>query len=437
MGETEFVGLFGFAALLALIFLRVPVGIAMLAVGFAGTAFLNSTGAAVHIMTGQVFEITSLYSLSVLPLFILMGNFASVANLSRDLYDAAQVLVGHFKGGLASATIVGCAGFAALSGSSIASAVTMGSVAYPEMQRHGYGDRLSTGTIAAGGTLGILLPPSTGFVLYAILTEESIGRLFMAGVLPGLLLTVLFMLVITAVVRIWPSENASGPAADGQAAGFRLKILLRATPIVGIVLFTIGGIYFGILTPVEAAGAGAFLTLLVALGRRKLDIAGFAKVVRSTLETTGLCFLILLGATIFSPFVALSGLPETLSAAMAGLSDEPYAVLGLILILYMLLGMVIEGLSLMVITLPIVFPVVTQLGFDPIWFGVIMVLVLEMGLISPPVGVNCFVVKSIAPQVPLSQIFAGIMPFWTAMILCVVLLIVFPQIALILPNAMF
>ncbi|MEM9523762.1 MAG: TRAP transporter large permease [Pseudomonadota bacterium] len=305
------------------------------------------------------------------------------------------------------------------------------------MQRRGFGDRLPTGAIAAGGTLGILLPPSTGFVLYAILTEESIGRLFMAGVLPGLLLTVLFMLVITVMVRVWPDENAGAPDTRGQTAGLHLKTLLRAGPIFGIVLFTIGGIYFGILTPVEAAGAGAFLTLLVALGRRRLDVAGLATVVRSTLETTGLCFLILLGATIFSPFVALSGLPETLSAAMAGLGSEPYTVLGLILILYMLLGMVIEGLSLMVITLPIVFPIITQLGFDPIWFGVIMVLVLEMGLISPPVGVNCFVVKSIAPQVPLSRIFTGVMPFWAAMILCVVLLIAFPQVALILPNAMF
>jgi tripartite ATP-independent transporter DctM subunit len=363
-----------------------------------------------------------------------MGNIASKAGLSRDLYDAAYALVGHLKGGLASATIVGCAGFAALSGSSIASAVTMGQVAYPEMRRRAYSDRLSTGVIAAGGTLGILLPPSTGFVLYAILTEQSIGRLFMAGILPGLLLTALFVVTVTLIVLFNPA--AGGDMAEEDAKS-RRAALAGALPVLSIIIITIGGIYLGVFTPVEAAGVGATLALVMALLRRQLQWTGFVDAVKGTLETTGLCFLILIGAMVFSPFVSLSGLPKLLSETILGYSTSPYIVLGLILVLYLFLGMVIEGLSLMVITLPIVFPVVIGLGFDPIWFGVIMVLVLEMGLISPPVGVNCFVVKSVAPDVPLSEIFRGIMPFWLAMIICILMLVAVPSIALMLPNAMF
>ncbi len=432
--SPEWIGIAGFAVLLVLIFLRVPVGIAMLAVGLAGSALLNSPESAVMLMTGQTFSISTLYSLSVLPLFILMGNIASQAGLSRDLYDAAYALVGHLKGGLASATIVGCAGFAALSGSSIASAVTMGQVAYPEMRRRQYGNRLSTGAIAAGGTLGILLPPSTGFVLYAIMTEQSIGRLFMAGLLPGILLTSLFVLTIMLIVRVSPTSGGITPVEDHQD---RKATFLKALPVFGIIIITIGGIYLGLFTPVEAAGVGAALAIIMASVRRRLSVSGFFTAIKATLETTGLCFLILIGAMVFSPFVALSELPSALSEVVLGVSSSPYIVLLMILLLYLFLGMIIEGLSLMVITLPIVFPVVTGLGFDPIWFGVIMVLVLEMGLISPPVGVNCFVVHSVAPDVPLSDIFKGILPFWAAMIVCILLLVAMPQIALFLPEAMF
>ena len=427
-------GLLGFAALLTLIFLRVPVGIAMLVVGVVGTAQLTSLNGALHSMTGQTFAITTTYSLSVLPLFIFMGNLATKANLSRDLYDAAYAMIGHLRGGLASATVVGCAGFAALSGSSIASASTMGRVSYPEMKRRNYDAGLATGTIAAGGTLGILLPPSTGFVLYAILTEESIGRLFMAGILPGLLLTALFLITIS--ILVWRSPEIGG-AEETEATEAAGNVLLRALPIGGIILATIGGIYLGVFTPVEAAGAGAAMTLIVALVRRRLQWRGFVEVLSETLQTTGLCFMILIGAMVFAPFVALSGLPALVAEWVVGVSSNPYLIMIAILVVYAILGMVIEGLSLMVITLPIVFPVVTGLGFDPIWFGVIMVLVLEMGLISPPVGVNCFVVKSVVPEVPLGTIFRGVLPFWAAMGCCIGLLLAFPQIALLIPNAMF
>lgn len=428
-------GFLGFASLLCLIFLRVPVGIAMLSVGVAGTTLLTSWTGAVNTMTGQVYAIVTTYSLSVLPLFIFMGNLATKANLSRDLYDAAYAAIGHLRGGLASATVIGCAGFAALSGSSIASASTMGRVSFPEMMRRQYDPALATGTIAAGGTLGILLPPSTGFVLYAILTEESIGRLFMAGILPGLLLTGLF--VVTISILVWLAPEKGGKGRDAEASDPVGPTLLRAVPITGIILATIGGIYLGVFTPVEAAGAGAALTLVVALVRRKLSWSGFLDVISETLQTTGLVFMILLGAMVFAPFVALSGLPASAADGIIGMSNNPYIVMIAILVVYALLGMVIEGLSLMVITLPIVFPVVVGLGFDPIWFGVIMVLVLEMGLISPPVGVNCFVVKSVAPDVPLGTIFRGVFPFWAAMAVCIALLLAIPNIALLIPNAMF
>ncbi|MFN4010035.1 MAG: TRAP transporter large permease [Pannonibacter sp.] len=428
------IGLAGFAGLFVLMGLGIPVGLAMLLTGLVGTIAITGWTSAAYTLSGQAFATASHYDLSVLPLFVLMGNLASASGLSRDLYDAAYRWIGHVRGGLAGATVLGCAGFAALSGSSIASAVTMGRVAYPNMRRYGYGGRLAAGTVAAGGTLGILIPPSTGFVLYAILTEQSIGRLFMAGVLPGLLLTGLFLVAVAIVVRLKPDEGPRGPsfslAEKGQAT-------LRATGIFTIIGLTIGGIYSGLFTPVEASGVGAAFALLMLAIRRKFGLKTLRSVFLDTLQTTGMSFLILIGASVFAPFVALSGLPAMVADAFAGAGMGPIGTLAVILIAYAILGMFIEGLSLMVITLPIVFPLITALGFDPIWFGVIMVIVLEMGLISPPVGVNCFVVATIARDIKLETVFAGILPFWLAMILAMVMLVIWPDIALMLPNAMY
>jgi tripartite ATP-independent transporter DctM subunit len=432
--SANLVGLLGFAGLFGLMALGVPVGIAMLVAGFAGLVTLTGWTATSYTLSGQALATASSYQLAVLPLFILMGNVASAAGLSRDLYDAAYRWIGHLRGGLAGATIVGSAGFAALSGSSIASAVTMGRVAYPNMRRYHYGGRLSTGSIAAGGTLGILIPPSTGFVLYAILTEQSIGRLFMAGVLPGLLMTGLFLIAIAIYVRFRPEEGPSGPRSTMRERWLASR---NALGIVGVIAITIGGIYGGVFTPVEASGVGAFLASIILLVRRKLSVEILRGISADTLRTTGMCFLILIGANVFSPFVSQSGLPALVTNAFTSLGLGSYGTLIVILGLYTVLGMFIEGLSLLVITLPIVFPVIVALGFDPIWFGVIMVIVLEMGLISPPVGVNCFVVSTIARDVRLETIFAGVMPFWIAMIVCVIILVMFPQIALLLPNAMF
>lgn len=432
--SPEVYGILGFVTLFVLLGLGTPVAIALLVVGFAGTVLLNGFTAAAFTLSGQVFATVTVYELTIIPLFILMGNLASSAGLSRDLFEAAHKIIGHLKGGLAAATIMGCAGFAALSGSSIASAVTMGKVAYPEMRRFKYGARLATGSIAAGGTLGILIPPSTGFVIYAILTEQSIGRLFMAGVLPGLLLTAMFLVAIAIVTFLRPDEAPRGPEFSLRE---KLASLFRATGIGVIILITIGGIYTGFFTPVEAAGVGAFFALFMLVVRGKCTLPTLYQISSETLKTTGMAFFILIGANVFAPFVALSHLPATIADGMTGLALGTYGTLFLILLGYVILGMFIEGLSLLVITLPIVFPLIVGLGFDPIWLGVVMVIVLEMGLISPPVGVNVFIVKSVVPDVPIETIFAGIMPFWLAMIATLALIVAFPDIALLIPNAMF
>lgn len=430
----ELIGSLGFTALFIMIAFGTPVAIALMICGFVGTVILSSWTAATVTMSGQVFSSVSVYELSIVPLFVLMGNLATASGLSRDLFDAAYRLVGHFRAGLAMATIVGSAGFAALSGSSIASAVTMGKVAYPEMRRYNYGNRLASGSIAAGGTLGILIPPSTGFVIFAVLTEESIGQLFMAGILPGLMLASLFIVAILIISYFAPEEGPKGPRFSWEERG---RAIQRATFILTIIGVTIGGIYTGTLTPVEAAGVGAFFAFCALIVRRKLSVATLLSVSRETLQTTGMVFFILIGAHLFGPFVSRSNLSEGFSHAMTSLEFSALATLLIILAGYALLGMVIEGLSLLVITLPIVFPLLVQLGYDPIWIGVIMVIVLEMGLISPPIGVVVFVVKSILPDVKMETIFAGIIPFWLAMFVALGLLIAFPQIALVIPNAMF
>jgi TRAP-type C4-dicarboxylate transport system permease large subunit len=486
MSDTV-IGMIGIIALFGFLMMRMPVAISMITVGFVGIGVLNSWNAAFGTLVGETFVMSSFVELSVIPLFVLMGNVASVSGMSKDLYNAAYAWVGAARGGLASATIVGCAGFAALSGSSVASALTMGRAALPEMKRFKYDSSLATGSVAAGGTLGILIPPSTGFVIYAILTEESIGRLFMAGVLPGLLLTGLFVCTIILITTLKPSMGPTKPKeylvepyrADWRIKAFAIEggvgaaviiltlmftphlwylpvgvtalflatlavsdherffALLRAFPIVGIILSTLGGIYFGWFTPVEAAGVGAFLAIIVGFWRKSLTRTSIPNVLRMTVRTSALSFLILIGAHVFSPFLALSQIPQLLSDILLGLDIGRYGVLAIILLSYIIMGTFLEGFAMLVLTLPIIFPLIVEMGFDPIWFGVVVVITLEMGLISPPVGVNVFVVKSIAEDVPMSKIFWGILPFWFAMLLCVIILVAFPQIATFLPNTMF
>jgi tripartite ATP-independent transporter DctM subunit len=432
--SLELAGVAGILVLLLLLALRMPVGIAMMVVGTAGIALLANERAALSTLANEAIAITTKVELLVIPLFILMGNLATASGLSRNLYDAAYAWVGARRGGLASATVLGCAGFSALCGSSVASAVTVGRVALPEMQRHRYDPGLATGTVAAGGTLGILIPPSAGFVIYAILTEQSIGQLFIAGILPGLLLTGLFVLTVWLLVA---RDPALGPPGPRLPRAERLAALAGAGPILFVMVGTIGGIYGGVFTPTEAAAVGAVLTLLIALARRGLTLASAGQVLADTARTTAMIYVILVGAHVFGPFLARTGLPGALSDWMIGLGLGPYGTLALILLALILLGCFLEGFAMLVLTLPILFPTVVALGFDPIWFGVVMVIVLEMGLITPPVGVNVFVVKSIAREVPLARMFRGVLPFWGAMMVCVLLLVAVPQIATFLPQTMF
>ncbi|MCZ7564916.1 MAG: TRAP transporter large permease [Burkholderiales bacterium] len=427
------IGLAGMGALLVLLVLRMPIGIAMALVGALGIAALNSPDAALLVLGSYPYSNAAVHSLSVIPLFVLMGNFAMVSGMGSDLYAAGNAWIGHRRGGLASATILACAGFAALSGSSVASAVTMGGVAMPEMRRYAYDPRLATGVVAAGGTLGILIPPSTVLVVYAILTEQSIGKLFLAGVVPGVLLTLLFVLTVMVVTRFRPRF---GPPGERMPMRHRIAALKRGSAMVFVVVATIGGIYVGVFTVTEAAAVGAGLTMAHAIWRRRLTRAALADALLQTVRTTSMVFLILIGAHIFSPFLALSRIPNDLAELLVGLALPDAAVLAVILLAYVILGMFLEGFAMLVLTIPIVFPIITALGYDPVWFGILMVVVLEMGLISPPVGINVFVVKGVAEDVPMGRIFAGIVPFWLAMLVCVIVLAAFPQIALLLPDSM-
>jgi tripartite ATP-independent transporter DctM subunit len=431
--DPTLAGILGFVALFALLAARMPIGLAMLVTGAGGIAILNSPTAAMNVMGSFPFTYSAVYSLSVIPLFILMGNFAGVSGMGTDLFRAAYVWMGHRKGGLAAATILACAGFASLSGSSVASAATMGKVALPEMRRYRYDPGLATGTIAAGGTLGILIPPSTVLIVYGLLTEQSVGQLFLAGFLPGLLLTLLFVATIFLVSRLRPEL---APAGERVPFTGRMQALGGTGALLAVVFIVIGGIYAGIFTTTEAAAVGAFLTFLHGLWTRRLTLPRFFTALLDTIKTTSMVFFILIGAHFFSPFLALTRIPANISAWIGELAIPALAILLIILVIYLILGCFMEGFAMLVLTLPIVFPIIVQLGYDPIWFGIIVVLVVEMGLISPPVGMNVFVVKGVAPDVPLTDIFRGIFPFLGAMAICVGLLIAFPDIALFLPETM-
>lgn len=427
------VGLLALGGLFLLIFLRVPVGIALAIAGILGYWSLSGLDTTLALMGSIPFEIGYNYDLSIIALFVLMGNFAMVSGMSRDLYDMARSLVGHWPGGLASATIVACAGFAAVSGSSLASAVTMGRVSLPEMRRYNYHPRLATGCVAAGGTLGILIPPSTGFIIYALLTEESIGQLFLSGIIPGIILTGLFMATIALLTRINPEI---GPAAPRLSWMDRLRSVARSFSLVGIVFVVLGGIYLGVFTPVEAAAIGAFLTFILTIFRGKLTWAVMRFCVVETIKTYAMVYLIVIGAFLFNPFLAVTRIPNNLAQFVGGFDLAPVMVLLLIVFGYIILGTFLEGIAMMVLTIPIVFPMITAMGYDPIWFGALLVVVLEMSLISPPLGLNVFVVKGIAEGVPMGEIFMGVLPFWGAMLVCAALLIAFPDIALFLPETM-
>jgi tripartite ATP-independent transporter DctM subunit len=428
------VGLVGIAALFILMMVRTPIAFSMLLVGFFGYATLRDFNSATALLLTETYSTVSSYTLIVIPMFILLGNIASAAGFSRGLYDAANAWVGRFPGGLASASVLGCAAFSAVSGSSVATAVTIGKVAMPEMRRLGYADSLSAGSVAAGGTLGFLIPPSTAFVLYAILTEESIGRLFMAGILPGLLMTALFVGTVWLIVVFRPD---AGPRGETLPLRAKLATLVDSLPLLAIIVISIGGIYIGAFTPVEASGIGAGLVIVLALARRKLSWAAFKSASVETLKTSAMLYFIVISANVLNPFFAMTQIPDFLGSSLASMGLGAYETLAVILVIYIILGMFMDELAMIVLTIPIVYPIIMQLGFDPIWFGVVLVIVVQMGLIAPPVGLNVFVVRSVVPDVPLLTIYRGVMPFLLAMVVALILIIIFPQIALVIPNSMF
>ncbi len=426
-------GVLGLSALFVLLALRVPVGLTLLAVGAGGIAALNGLNASTATMASTAYTLSSNYTLVIIPLFVLMGNVASLTGMSRQLFDAVQGWIGHWRGGLASASILGCAGFAAVSGSSIATSITMGRVALPEMKRAGYDDAMATGSVAAGGTLGILIPPSAGFVVYSILTEQSIGQLFIAGILPGILLAALFVVTVQVMSALNPSW---APKTDKAPWNDRIRLASGALPLLIVICLSIGGIYLGVFTPVEASGVGALLTILIAAIQGKLRLPVLGEALLETVRTTAMLFFIIIGASVFGPFLALTHLPDAIYAILQSFSLGPYGTLALILIIYIILGTFLETFAMLVITLPVFIPIVSNLGFDLVWFGVIVVMVVEMGLITPPVGLNVFVVKAIAQDVPMKTIFAGVLPFWCAMAVAIVIVSAFPSIALFLPETM-
>ena len=422
-----------FGLMMALIVLRTPIAVAMIVSGLAGTTAISGWSTALATLKQGPFERATSYTLVVIPLFVLMGYLASQSGLSRSLFQAANVWLGHFRGGLAMATVVGCAGFGAICGSSLATSATMAAVALPEMKRYRYAGTLSTGSVAAGGTLGIMIPPSIIFVLYGIMTEQSIGKLLLAGVIPGIVETVLFCLAIAIETAVYPALGAPGPRASVRE---RLVAVIEVWEVLVLFLIVIGGLYAGLATPVESAAFGVVGALFFGVLKRTLTWHGLLDALDQTVRTTAMIFLIIIGADLFGYFMALSQLPLAMASWLIHLHVGALGVLWIILILYLILGCVMDELAIILLTVPIFFPVVTQLGFDPIWFGVIIVVTVQIGLVSPPVGLNVFVIAGMARDVPMPKIFRGIMPFLAAMIVLLVLLTIWPDLALILPRHM-
>jgi C4-dicarboxylate transporter, DctM subunit len=428
-------GLIGLAAMLVIAFLRVPIALAMGIVGIVGYAYMRDWNftTAFAVAQTKIYETGRNYTLSVVPLFILMGNFVTRAGMSHELFRAAYAFIGHLKGGLAMATILACAGFGAICGSSIATAATMAKVAYPSMKRFGYSDRLATGAIASGGTLGIMIPPSTILVIYGVFTETNIGKLFAAGVLPGILGAILLCFAVRYVT--WRDPNA-GPPGERSSWKERWDAVKGIWAVAFLFVFVIGGIYGGLFTATEGAGMGAFGAMAFALWRRALTWQTLYAALVESARTSAMLFMILIGALMFADFINISSMPAELKAFVTQFQLSPITVVAAICVIYVLLGTAMEELSMVLLTLPVFFPIIVHLGYDPVWFGVLIVVVVEIGLISPPVGMNLFVLKTLLPGVPTTTVFRGVMPFMAADCVRFALLIAFPAISLWLPSLM-
>ncbi|BFM49842.1 TRAP transporter large permease [Marinomonas sp. THO17] len=429
--------LVGFACLLLLILLRIPLAIAMGIVGVVGFGYTqvfiygNPRGwdASLNMLSSATFETGLSYGLSVVPLFLVMGNIITETGFSKGLYRAANAFLGHFRGGLALATVVSCGAFSAVCGSSMATAATMSKVAMPSMREYKYSDSLAAGSIAAGGTLGILIPPSVILVIYGLMTETDIGKLFIAGLLPGMLGIVLYMLAVYCTVNLKPEVGPAGPRASRKE---RLTSLKGVWPINLIFIIVMGGIYLGVFTPTEAAGIGASGALIVALLTGKMNLKILNRSLSNAARTTATLFFLVIGAVIFSNFINLTGMPILLKEWVLAQGFSPFLVILLIIAFYVLLGCVLESMSMILLTVPVLYPVVEALGFDLIWFGILVVVVTEISLITPPVGMNVFVLRGMIPDIKLATIFKGVTPFWIADIVRLILIATIPAISLLL-----
>ena len=431
--SSDVVALIGFVALFALMLLRVPVGMAMGLVGVSGFAYLVNGDAALKIIGHTSMRTVTDYTFGIIPMFLLMGAFVSNSGMSRELFRAANSFVGHFRGGLGIATIAACAGFAAISGSSVATAATFATVAYPEMRRYNYPQSFATGVIAAGGTLGAMLPPSTVLAVYGIITEQDIGKLFIAGIIPGLLAATMDMLTVVAIGRLRPDFL---PVAPRHSWKEKLIGLRDVWAMLLLFIFVIGGLYGGLFTPTEAGGVGAIGALLIGVVRGKLTGVDIRRSLLQAVRTAAAVLTVLIGALLFGYFLTVTQTPQKVTAFLTALGLGRYGVLALIMLMYIVLGCLMDSLAMIILTIPIIFPVIVQLGFDPIWFGVIIVMTVELGLIHPPVGMNVFVIKSVVQEVSFATIFIGVLPFIATDLIRLVILIAFPILALWLPSHM-
>jgi len=429
--SPETAGVVGIGLLLFLFLLRVPVAFSMAITGFIGFAYLSSWDSALGLLSQDIFETFSSYPLSVIPMFILMGSFAFASGISQRLYKTTYTWVGALRGGLTIATVLACAGFAAICGSTAATAATMGRIALPEMKKYKYDMTLATGTVASAGTLGIMIPPSTVFIVYGLLVEQSIGKLFVAGILPGAILTVLFVATVAILVYRNPELGPPGSPTTWKA---KVKATGGIVPAMILFVLAIGGLFLGWFSPTQAGAIGAGGALLLGLISRELTWKSFCEAGKDGLLTACMVLFIITGAVIFGHFLAVSTLPFLLADWVGNLPIGKMAIMGIIIFIYFIGGFFMDSMALIVVTIPIFYPIVQKLGFDPIWFGVVIVLIAEMGVITPPVGVNVFVIKGIAPEIPLHLIFRGIFPFLAALIILTILILFIPQIATFLPS---
>jgi len=428
--SNDWIALIGFGSLFLLMVLRVPVGMAMGLVGVCGYGSIVGFGPALKLVGQTSLRTVTDYTFGVIPMFMLMGALVSASGLSKELFKAADAFLGHLRGGLGVATVIACGGFAAICGSSVATAATFAAVAYPEMRRFGYPQSFSTGVIAAGGTLGAMLPPSTVLAVYAILTQQDIGKLFMAGVAPGLLAILMYVVTIAIIVRLRPNLL---PPGTHKSWSERIAAAKSVWAPVVLFVFVIGGLYGGFFTPTEAGGVGASGAFILGVLRGKLNRSNTREALLQATRTAAAVFTVLIGALLFGYFLTVTQTPQKLTEVLTGLGIGRYGILAMIMLMYVVLGCLMDAMAMIILTVPIIFPVVIALGFDPIWFGVIIVMTVELGLIHPPVGMNVFVIKSVVKEVSFTTIFRGVLPFVATDILRLVILIAFPVIALWLP----